>query len=115
MAVVLRAMTEADYAEWSPMAREGYAQSFVDSGIMTKAKADERAAKDFGELLPDGIASDNQFLWTAWDGDVRVGYLWVTILTEVGAPRSYIYAIDVLPEQRRRGHARAMLDWLADW
>jgi ribosomal protein S18 acetylase RimI-like enzyme len=115
MTVVLRDMTEAEYDEWHESARAGYAQSFVDSGIMTEEKAFARADKEFSELLPDGIASDNQYLWTAWDGATPVGMLWVTILQEVGAPRAYIYDIEVRPEQRRRGHGRAILDRLAEW
>jgi ribosomal protein S18 acetylase RimI-like enzyme len=115
MPVDLRVMTEAEYGDWRDSARAGYARSFVDSGILAEEKAYERADKDFAELLPDGVASDNQYLWTAWDGDTPVGMLWVTILRDVGAPRAYIYDIEVRSEQRRRGYGRAILDRLAEW
>ncbi|MGH3471233.1 MAG: GNAT family N-acetyltransferase [Nocardioidaceae bacterium] len=108
MTVRLQPMTQADYLQWRGEAERHYAQEFVDSGILTEADAAERAAGDFGTLLPEGLDSADHYLSTAFDGDQAVGMIWVWVGSKYGAD-SFIYDIMVDAEQRRRGYGRAIL------
>lgn len=108
-------MSDAAYRVWVGPMTDDYAQSFVDAGILTPDEAAERAARDIAEILPEGIDTPGQHLWTAWDGDAAVGTLWVAVRDGGPRPTAYVYLIEVSPEHRRRGHARAMMTWLAAW
>src|SRR5215471_9666111 len=106
-------MTEAEYREWVEPSKVDYAQSFVDSGIMSLDKALERSEKDFLELLPDGRDTPDHGFWTAYGGDVAVGSLWVRFGLEMDPHAAFIYDISVRPDQRRQGYGRAMIRELA--
>lgn len=112
MAVVLRPMTASEYDVWRGPSIEEYAQSFVDSGILTIDEARERADKEFAELLPDGLETPDHMLWTAYDDATRVGILWVKYGGEAPHRRAFIYDIHVDEQYRRRGHAQAMIETL---
>jgi ribosomal protein S18 acetylase RimI-like enzyme len=104
-------MTTAEYDEWRGGAVSGYAQEFVDSGILQPTEATERAEKDFAELLPDGLATENHLFWTAYvDQSDRVGTIWVALLPERQPPHSFVYALDVHPDHRRRGYGQAIME-----
>jgi ribosomal protein S18 acetylase RimI-like enzyme len=115
MTVVLRPMGESEYEAWHEPAVDNYAQSFVDSAILTPEKARERSRKDFADLLPDGLATPKHHLWTAWDGDEAVGILWVFVNDDTGNSQAFIYDIEVGETQRRRGYGRAIIEALVEW
>ena len=62
------------------------------------------------DLLPDGVDTSGQHLWTAYDGQTRdqtvVGILWIAVEDRA----AFIYDIEVREEQRRRGYGREVLD-----
>jgi ribosomal protein S18 acetylase RimI-like enzyme len=113
--VDLRPMTASEYGVWRKAAVESYTQSFVDSAIMTPDKALERAKKDLADLLPDDLATPRHHLWTAWDGSEADGILWVFVNDDTGNKQAFIYDIEVLESQRRRGFGRAIIETLVEW
>lgn len=110
MTVTLQPMTEAEYDAWHREAVAAYAQEFVDSGILNAQAARERSEKDFAELLPHGLASDNHLLWTARDDATEVGTVWVALMPERTPPHSFVYSLDVNADQRRRGYGQALME-----
>jgi ribosomal protein S18 acetylase RimI-like enzyme len=79
----------------------------LDAGAFTDpALAIEASRRSSEELLPLGLESPGQHLWTAYDDDVPVAVLWIS----VDGGRGYIYDIEVVPDQRRRGYGREVLD-----
>jgi ribosomal protein S18 acetylase RimI-like enzyme len=114
MAVVLTPMTTAEFDAWQGPAIAGYAQSFVDAGILSPEEALERSKKDFVELLAEGTATPEHQLWTAWSGDDAVGILWVKTSGEPPQRRAFIYDIEVGEAHRRHGYASAMIEALAE-
>lgn len=112
MAVTLASMTEVEYAGWREVAVVGYAQEFVTSGILDAEAATERAQKDFAELLPDGLATENHLLWTAWaePEPVAVGSIWVMLAPDRRPPHAFVYSLDVDAAQRRRGYGQAIME-----
>jgi ribosomal protein S18 acetylase RimI-like enzyme len=84
-----------------------YAQDLLDSGAFTDpALALEASEESTRDLLPHGLDSEGQHLWTPYDGDVPLGVLWLF----VEGPHAFIYDIEVFEEQRRRGYGREVLD-----
>jgi ribosomal protein S18 acetylase RimI-like enzyme len=105
--VELRPMSAAEFDRHRAALVTGYAQDLLDAGAVDDLEsalaASEASAR---ELLPDGASSTGQHLWTAYDGEVPVGILWVFVDGEHG----YIYDIEVREDQRRRGYGRELLD-----
>ena len=50
-------MTEDEYVDWYPEAIAAYAAEHIKAGSMPADKAHEMAAKQFADLLPDGLAT----------------------------------------------------------
>ncbi|MBO1768141.1 GNAT family N-acetyltransferase [Allobranchiibius sp. GilTou38] len=102
--VELRPMTDAQFEEYRTEAVEGYAQERADAGEPPDV-ATANARESYERLLPDGLDSEGQWLWTAYDGDVPVGLLWI------GAhlPHAFVYDVQVSEDHRRRGLGRAIM------
>ena len=98
-------MTDAEFVAFREAGEDGYAQQIAESGSMSWADAVQKASADFGRLLPGGLHTPGQFLWTAYDGAAPVGHLWLQI--EGGA--AFVYDIEVRADQRRHGYGRAIM------
>ena len=109
--VVLRPMTAAEFAGYREHLVASYAQDMLDAGAFADLAAALAASEQSTvDLLPDGVDTSGQHLWTAYDGQTRdqtvVGILWINVEDE----RAFIYDIEVREEQRRRGYGREVLD-----
>ena len=107
--VRLRPMTDGQFEEYRAEAVEGYAHERTEAGEPADV-ALANARESYGRLLPDGLASRGQSLWTAYDGDLPVGLLWVA----AHRPHAFVYDVQVFPDQRRRGYGRAIMHAAAD-
>jgi ribosomal protein S18 acetylase RimI-like enzyme len=116
-AVVLAAMTPREYDDYLVGAVDGYAQSFVDAGILTPDAALDRSRRDFAELLPDGVGTAGQHLFTARAGGRPVGILWLHMPGADEVPRqpglppdaAFVYDISVRDDQQRKGYGQAIM------
>jgi ribosomal protein S18 acetylase RimI-like enzyme len=105
--VALRPMTPAEFQGYRDQLITVYAQDMLDAGAFTdRARAFEASVASTEQLLPDGLATPGQHLWTAHDGEALVAILWIA----VDGPTAFIYDIEVHHDQRRRGYGREVLD-----
>ena len=105
--VALRAMTAAEFQGYRDQLITAYAQDMLDAGAFTdRDRALEASVASTEQLLPDGLDTPGQHLWTAHDGEALVAILWIA----VDGPTGYIYDIEVHHDQRRRGYGREVLD-----
>ena len=108
---VLRPMTAAEYAEWSKRSVIGYAADKVASGQWTTEESLELSRKEHAELLPLGLETPDNHLFTVVDSEAAaVGMLWFAVKKKFGADVAYVFDIGIHPERQREGHAaRAFL------
>src|SRR5262249_5836766 len=107
-ATALRPMTETEFAAWQAAAIPAYAIDKVASGQWPVDEADERSAAEYRELLPDGLATPDNHLFTVVDADgAAVGVLWFAVKTKFGARIAYVFDVEIAPGHPRRAHARA--------
>lgn len=101
-------MSEEEYAAWRPRSEIEYAQDMVDAG-MDADVARKKAEEDFPRLLPDGVATEGQDLYTIVDGDQAVGVLWLCErdLNEGRGP--FIYDVRMHESQRGKGYGRSTM------
>ena len=103
---VLRPMTQAEYVEWRQQAIPAYAADKVTSGQWSEGESLQLSRKEHEELLPQGLATPDNFLFTIEDSDSKpVGVLWFAVKMRFNARVAYVYDIEVWSHQRRKGHA----------
>jgi GNAT superfamily N-acetyltransferase len=112
--VTLVPMSEARYEVWRDRAVAEYAAEHVKTGRWTAEEAPERSAEQFAELLPDGPATPDHWLWTVRSsaGD-DVGVLWVARQPRPGL--AFIFDIEMDESRRGQGFGTATLQALEEW
>lgn len=109
--VQLVPMAEEDYQQFVAWAIPDYAQEQVKSGTWQTDNAIDLAKKVFDSLLPEGLATQNQFLCVIEDdtSDQKVGYIWYGVREEGVARFIGLYELVVFEEHRRQGYGSAAL------
>ena len=88
-----------------------YANDNVASGRWLAGEALEMAKAETAALLPQGPDTPNQQLFEIEDESTgqAVGFLWFSTVRRGSQATAYLYQLIVLPEYRRRGHAKSAL------
>ena len=107
--VTLRPMSEAEYVEWYPRAISEYAEGHIKAGSMPADTAHDLAAKQFADLLPDGLATTAHHLLIGEVEGERVGILWLNIPVEGEKVNAFVYDVEVESDQRGKGYGRGMM------
>lgn len=109
MSTTLQPMTEAAFRHFCERAVADYAEENVAAGRWPAQGALERSRQEHDRLLPQGLATPGQHLFSIRDTaqGVDVGSLWLAVTEHPGGRSGYIYDIVIAPAHRRRGHARA--------
>ena len=108
----LRPMTASEYSEWLEESIPAYAADKVASGQWSEEDALEKSRKENDELLPQGLETPDNYLFTITDTSSRaVGMLWFAVKTKFNAKIAFVYDVSVRPEFQRGGYAmRAFRD-----
>lgn len=100
-------MTEAAFFAFVEETVPAYAADKVACGQWREADALARSRKDLAELLPQGLATPGQHLYTLHDAASggAVGRLWIAEQQRAGSKIAYVYDIAIASAHRRKGHA----------
>jgi ribosomal protein S18 acetylase RimI-like enzyme len=103
---VLRPMTLPEYTAWRKATIPAYAADKVAAGQWTEEAALELAKSEYDELLPRGLETPDNYLFTLVDSrSGPVGVLWFAVKTKFNARVAYVFDVTVWPERQREGHA----------
>ncbi len=104
-------MTQDDFVAYAADAVPRYAAEKITSGQWAIADALELSRKTLDELLPQGLATPDNYFFTIRDSheQASVGVLWFAVQDRAGKRIGYVYEISIKPEHRRKGHARRAL------
>ena len=112
--VQLMPMTESEFNDFRKAAVEEYAQDHVNAGNWDPAEALQKSEQEFQELLPQGIASPDQHLFSIVDdAGAKVGMLWFAVRYKGSQPYAFVYDFMIDEPFRRKGYGRqafAVLD-----
>ena len=106
---ILKSMPRAHYAAYRDSSARGYADDNVAAGRWPELGALQRSYDDFDESLPQGLATPDNYVLEIHDGAANaiVGSIWFAVIAKNGIRLAYVYNLEVHPEFRRQGHARA--------
>ncbi len=98
-------MQQADFDRVIENDIREYAADHVRNGNWPEEGSLERSRKEFETLLPQGVHTPNQYIWSLRDGDRMIGYLWV----EVKDGKAFIYNFLIQEEYRGKGYGKQAL------
>lgn len=107
--VRLDPMTDDDFATYRRRVVGGYAEAHVQAGSWPADDALARAEEETASLLPDGLATPGQHLFTAWDGANAVGLIWFAERADSDGLVGFIYDVEVADEWRGKGYGEAIM------
>lgn len=105
---VLASMSDAEFSHYLAVAIPDFAQGKIESGQWAAAEALELSRKVYAELLPQGLATPEHFLFTVRDDAANpqaVGMLWFAAQDRGGQRVAFVYDVSIDPEHQRKGHA----------
>jgi ribosomal protein S18 acetylase RimI-like enzyme len=104
-------MIAAEFEAFIAEATSGYAADQVRAAQWTADEALALSRQSFDALLPQGLATPGNWLYSLVDDDQSVvGVLWVAEQLRAGRPIAYVYNLRISPAHQRHGHAsRALL------
>jgi ribosomal protein S18 acetylase RimI-like enzyme len=108
--IQLRPMAEKDFAIYMKSAVEAYAKDLMESDSLPPEQAMKGAQDSYGRLLPDGLASEKQWLFSAVDpGNQSIkGMVWFG--KKPGTKdTAFIYDISVAEGARGQGLGKELL------
>jgi ribosomal protein S18 acetylase RimI-like enzyme len=107
--VILAPMNPDAFVGYREAAATGYAEDNVAFGRWPKAGALQRSYEDFDESLPQGLATPDNFLYEILikSTGAAVGIIWFAVVVKNGLRSAFVYDVEVKPEFRRHGYARA--------
>ena len=104
-------MSEAEFTAYTAESIPEYARDKVRSCQWAEDKALELSRQGFEEMLPQGLATPDNHLFTlrVADSAGAVGMLWFAVQERAGEKVAYVYDIGILAQHQRRGYATEAL------
>jgi GNAT superfamily N-acetyltransferase len=106
MTLELSPMTEPEYIAYLDFTIPEYAREHVAAGNWRPDEALEKAYQSYQQLLPQGIYTPDQYLYTLIEQEsgANVGLAWLGVLRNVNQSKVWVYDLLIYPEQRRKGY-----------
>jgi ribosomal protein S18 acetylase RimI-like enzyme len=106
----VRPMSQQEFDEFCSRLVRNYAADHVRAGNWRSDDAEERAAREIEELLPEGLHTPGALLLVGENAAGEpVGLVWVAIGHPGSGGGAWIYDIEVLEPHRGKGYGRALL------
>ena len=103
-------MTEGDFATYMASAVREYADSHIRAGDVAPEDALVHAQKDYDELLPDGLHSKDQYLFTVThDALGAIGMAWFQVRERTTGKSAYLFDMRIREDLRGHGYGRQTL------
>jgi ribosomal protein S18 acetylase RimI-like enzyme len=104
-------MTEDQFHAYLGFAVANYAQENIRAGNVAPDRALDAAGQQFQSLLPDGLDTPDQYLFSVQDTirEKSVGYLWLGIRDDGSKPFAFLYDILIFEAYRRQGYGTQAL------
>jgi len=112
---VIRPVTTAEFDTWLAGAISAYAEDKVACGAWAAQAALEMSRAEHAQLLPLGKDTPDNHIHAILNAAGRqVGLVWFALRQRGDSSIAYVYSIDILPTERRQGHALRALRAVED-
>ncbi len=107
--LAVRAMRDEEFPDYFQRQIDLYAEEKVAAGKCAPAEALSESKEEMIKLLPDGLNSEDQYIFVAELHNNRVGTVWVDIDRELEVPRAFGLHIEIEPSLRGQGLGRDLM------
>jgi RimJ/RimL family protein N-acetyltransferase len=109
--VKLTPMAQEDYEAYLERSVREYAEDHVRNGNWPAEGSLEKSRAEFQSLLPDGLQSKNEFVFTILNESTnqKIGILWVEVKMDVSPRRAFGYDFRINEEFRGKGFGKQAL------
>lgn len=105
----LKPMTQEQFDVWKASCTVLYAQDKMRANGLTQAEADEVSRRSFADLLPHGLASSGQHLYSLEQDGRQLGIVWLAIRTSGGMLKAFVYDVLIHEAYQGQGHGRTIM------
>ncbi len=113
MAIDLVSMSEEEYIDFYRFSVREYAKGHIKAGNWSEKEANENAAKQFDQLLPQGLYTKDHKLFTIQQGQNSIGHLWIYV--ELNKKQAFIYDVYLKEEARGKGYGKETMQALDEY
>ncbi len=111
--MIFSLMTPDEYAFWLNRSMTEYADDKMKANGYSREEAQEISEKSFNDLLPKGLETPNNFLFTLKsDSAQNLGFLWFAVKGPKGNQKAFIYDFVIEEQFRNKGFGRRALELL---
>jgi ribosomal protein S18 acetylase RimI-like enzyme len=112
--ITLNPIEQSDFEIFLEQAIVEYAQEKVKSGNWQSEESLEKSRAEFLGLLPDGLQTKDQFIFTIFDEQTgqKWGVLWIQVKLGEVHPRAFICDFVIQPQFRGQGIGKQALQAL---
>lgn len=103
MTVKLKIMNSDEFQQYLSYAVENFANEQIKSGNWEQEVAISKAVEIHKQLLPDGPNTNNNYLFTIRDGELKVGIVW---LAKKDDNKGFIYDINIWKGNQGKGYGK---------
>ncbi len=103
MTVRLEQMNSEEFQQYLNFAIKHFADEQMKSGNWEPQEAVTKAAQEFEKLLPNGLNTEDNHLFTIRVGSQEVGMIW---LAQVAHDKGFIYGFNIWEENQGRGYGK---------
>jgi ribosomal protein S18 acetylase RimI-like enzyme len=101
-------MTQPEYEAFLERTIPEYAADHVRAGNWTEAESLERSRKEFEDLLPLGLNTEDNFLYTLYDGEQAIGLIWMKVKRQTSIS-GFIYDVFIEEKFRGKGYGKSLM------
>ncbi|HMV95493.1 MAG TPA: GNAT family N-acetyltransferase [Anaerolineales bacterium] len=103
-------MTQTEFDAFLEQVVPDYAADNVKAGYWSEEEALEKSRSEFMRLLPQGLQSENHYLYTLYDEDQAVGRIWMRANFDRPTKSGFVFELWVDEQFRGKGYGKqAML------
>ena len=112
--ITLPPIEQSDFDTFLEQEIVDYAQDKVKSGNWLAETALEKSRAEFMSLLPDGLQTKDQFIFTILDdtSQTKLGVLWVQVKMDENPQQAFINDFVIEPQFRGQGFGKQALQAL---
>lgn len=107
-------MTQPEYDAFLERLIPEYAADNVRAGYWDESEALEKSREETGKLLPQGLRSENHYLFTLYDGDQAVGIIWLKANVDRPVKSGFIFDVEIKEEFRGKGYGKQIMLLIED-
>jgi len=101
-------MTQPEYETFLERTIPEYAAEHVRAGNWTESESLEKSRKEFEDLLPQRLKTEDNYLYTLVDGEEPVGMIWVKVKRQPSIS-GFIYDVYVNEGYRGKGYGKSLM------